>query len=331
MKFERESWRKLYVAESAQHRLLPIFTRGLRDYLLRLASDDGTLLPETEDAERDLVRLLNAEPSERKLIQAAYKQLLKIGYLSTANGRVWITKFEEAQEARSPEARRQAAWREAHGKGPKEPSPKTDFGSIRRLRQLDGDGCSYCGTELDFRVGRSLIKATLDHVVPRSQGGSDGEDNLVLACWSCNSKKGPRTPEAAGMALLNERVSALRVDVTNNAPGNVGIDETRRDETTATTAVVGDIPCPRDLKLTDDQRQTLETAMIPGWAIEALTADFVASNLAGSEPRSLVAWRKCLSKAICGSWNDPRKRPRKVAPETNADETGGYGAVSEWG
>jgi hypothetical protein len=111
MKFERESWRKLYVVESAQHRLLPVFTRGLRDYLLRLASDDGTLLVETENAERDLLRLLNAEPAERKAITAAYAQLLKIGYLTFESKRLWITKFAEAQAARSPGAARQAEYK----------------------------------------------------------------------------------------------------------------------------------------------------------------------------------------------------------------------------
>ncbi len=34
--------------------------------------------------------------------------------------------------------------------------------------------------------GRGL---TLDHVIPRSQGGSDRPDNLVTACWDCNSAR----------------------------------------------------------------------------------------------------------------------------------------------
>lgn len=231
MKFERESWRKLYIAESIEHRLLPLFTRGLRDYLLRLASDDGTILATTDDPKGDLVRALRCDKKETKAASSAIEDLLRIGYLSHEDRRLWISKFEEAQQSRSPEARRQAAWREAHGKGSKTPSNKTDFGSIRRLRVLDGDLCSYCETKLDFRLGRSQSTATLDHVSPRQLGGGDEEDNLVLACWSCNSRKGSRTPEQAGMALLNARVAALRTSVTNNAAGNVGIDETRSDET----------------------------------------------------------------------------------------------------
>ena len=41
----------------------------------------------------------------------------------------------------------------------------------------------------------SPTSATLDHIVPHSQGGSDDPSQLVTACWSCNRDKGNRTPE----------------------------------------------------------------------------------------------------------------------------------------
>ena len=34
----------------------------------------------------------------------------------------------------------------------------------------------------------------LDHVLPRSRGGTDLPDNLVPACWRCNDAKNARTP-----------------------------------------------------------------------------------------------------------------------------------------
>jgi len=33
----------------------------------------------------------------------------------------------------------------------------------------------------------------LDHIVPKSKGGTDGEENLWLACHSCNLFKGDQT------------------------------------------------------------------------------------------------------------------------------------------
>lgn len=53
--------------------------------------------------------------------------------------------------------------------------------------------CRYCGAD---------DRLTIDHVVPRCQGGRDDESNLVVACRSCNSRKGGRTPKQAGMVLL---------------------------------------------------------------------------------------------------------------------------------
>jgi len=43
---------------------------------------------------------------------------------------------------------------------------------------------------------------TRDHVMPVSKGGRDTWVNVVTACWSCNVRKGSRTPQQAGMPLL---------------------------------------------------------------------------------------------------------------------------------
>jgi 5-methylcytosine-specific restriction endonuclease McrA len=59
---------------------------------------------------------------------------------------------------------------------------------IRRfLFNRDGTGCFYCNTRLNFET------ATIDHLIPKSQGGSDNLDNLVLACHECNIGKGAKS------------------------------------------------------------------------------------------------------------------------------------------
>jgi len=55
--------------------------------------------------------------------------------------------------------------------------------------------CQYCGAT----PGRQNL--TVDHVVPRSRGGSHDWDNLATACTRCNQRKGARTSEEADMAL----------------------------------------------------------------------------------------------------------------------------------
>ena len=113
MRFERESWRKLYVAESMQHRLLPVLCRGLRDYLLRYASEDGTLLARTDSPAQDLAKALGSHPDEADMVARFAEGWLADGYLSHKRGRLFITRYSEAQEARSPGASRQAKYRDS--------------------------------------------------------------------------------------------------------------------------------------------------------------------------------------------------------------------------
>ncbi|MSO57830.1 MAG: HNH endonuclease [Thermoleophilia bacterium] len=65
--------------------------------------------------------------------------------------------------------------------------------SRRALFARDGWRCVYCGTE----AGR----LTLDHVVPRSRGGTSVWENVVTACAPCNLRKGDRTLEELRVSL----------------------------------------------------------------------------------------------------------------------------------
>ena len=63
----------------------------------------------------------------------------------------------------------------------------------RNLYQRDHQTCQYCGARDQ--------PLSVDHVVPRSRGGSDTWENVTTACLSCNVRKGNRTPKEAGMPL----------------------------------------------------------------------------------------------------------------------------------
>jgi 5-methylcytosine-specific restriction endonuclease McrA len=70
----------------------------------------------------------------------------------------------------------------------------------RNLYQRDRYRCQYCGA----KAPREDL--TIDHVVPRSKGGRTHWRNCVLACVSCNVKKGNRTLQDAGMHLVRRPV-----------------------------------------------------------------------------------------------------------------------------
>lgn len=61
------------------------------------------------------------------------------------------------------------------------------------LIQRDGNICHLCNTEIDLSLARnSRFGATIDHIIPLSKGGLDVLDNLKLAHWICNIRKGNR-------------------------------------------------------------------------------------------------------------------------------------------
>lgn len=66
----------------------------------------------------------------------------------------------------------------------------------RNIYARDGNRCQYCGGKF------STTELSLDHVVPKSQGGLANWENIVCACLSCNIRKGGRTPEQASMKLV---------------------------------------------------------------------------------------------------------------------------------
>jgi 5-methylcytosine-specific restriction endonuclease McrA len=71
----------------------------------------------------------------------------------------------------------------------------THTGYEWECRQLEfGFACAYCGI--------TGVMLTKDHIVPISRGGSDGIDNIVPACTSCNSSKSGKLLSEWGRALI---------------------------------------------------------------------------------------------------------------------------------
>jgi len=56
----------------------------------------------------------------------------------------------------------------------------------------DNHKCQYCG---------STRKLTIDHVIPKSRGGDDSWENLVVACSRCNTLKGNTPLEQCSLKL----------------------------------------------------------------------------------------------------------------------------------
>ena len=65
----------------------------------------------------------------------------------------------------------------------------------QNIFKRDGFQCQYCAKKEHL---------TLDHVVPKTKGGSSTWENLTTACNRCNARKGGQTPKEADMMLVNK-------------------------------------------------------------------------------------------------------------------------------
>jgi excisionase family DNA binding protein len=77
-------------------------------------------------------------------------------------------------------------------------NPKRTKAIDRRAEIWDTSGgiCYYCEKPM-----HPIRDFTVDHRMPVSKGGTDDRDNLVAACWPCNSEKRARILEQSTPSL----------------------------------------------------------------------------------------------------------------------------------
>lgn len=82
----------------------------------------------------------------------------------------------------------------------------------RTIEVRDSETCQYCGARKgDPREPEGKVSISIDHVIPVSAGGPTSEENLVVACSSCNRRKSNRTPAEAGLELSETCPNSVRV------------------------------------------------------------------------------------------------------------------------
>ncbi|XP_047307320.1 uncharacterized protein LOC124910689 [Impatiens glandulifera] len=76
--------------------------------------------------------------------------------------------------------------------------------SRKNILFRDSFTCQYCSSRENL---------TIDHVKPMARGGEWEWENLVTACFGCNSKKGQKTLEEANMKLLKVPKAPKEYDI----------------------------------------------------------------------------------------------------------------------
>lgn len=135
----------------------------------------------------EMYRTINAKNEEIDLFLIEAKTLLfcdvfnSVEQIKIRNRRM----YREAAE-RVGNRERQKKFREKGGGDPKK------WMAIRfAILERDAKMCAYCGRAAN----------TVDHIVPKSKGGTEINSNLVACCKRCNNKKTNSTPEQAKMTF----------------------------------------------------------------------------------------------------------------------------------
>jgi len=224
-------------------------------------------------------RTLPGAPQGRRLTRAI-NELVEAGLWDVAGDGWRLHDYLDWNPAAAPTLERRAQ-RAAAGRVGGQRS-----GEVRRARQL---------ASAEATQARSKREATCFE---------ETEANGKQVLHRTGSKREAKTnPVPVPVPVQDPDLIAAAEDLSGGVPPN------RLPEQPPPPEVLGKIPCPAGLRLTDDQRATLETAMVPDWAIDALTPEVVAGFQGDPDDhRPLSAWRKCLARAVGGRWNDPRRR-----------------------
>lgn len=88
--------------------------------------------------------------------------------------------------------------------------------SKNAVLRRDGYKCAYTGKYL------SPSNRTIDHIIPKSRGGSTSWENCVCCSIDVNRKKGNRTPEEAGLSLLFKPKAPSKMEIIKDIVAETG-------------------------------------------------------------------------------------------------------------
>lgn len=76
--------------------------------------------------------------------------------------------------------------------------------SVEVLARRDGLACGICGEPVDLSLrAPELMRASVDHRIPRARGGSNDPENLQLAHLWCNQVKSDRIVPRSGERMVS--------------------------------------------------------------------------------------------------------------------------------
>lgn len=185
-------WTRLDDGFFAHPKILPLSDAAFRLYVSGL---NWSVARSTDGVIPDIALAL-ALPMDSPRVRLKAAAELEAAGLWIRNETAWhVHDFADYQETKEEVAAKRERW------ATNKQSMRLFYASgiADEVRKRDRGLCRYCGKVVNWNDRRSGDGGTYDHIIP---DGPALVDNMVVACRSCNSAKGARTPEQAGMELI---------------------------------------------------------------------------------------------------------------------------------
>lgn len=135
--------------------------------------------------------------ANRDVLRARWKR-----YYEANRKRLADAKASYKKTPRGAEVARNARWRDrARSVG-----AAGEF-SWDEILRAQGGRCLFCG---------SSQRLTVDHIVPLSRGGSNGQENVRVLCKTCNSRKGTKLDSELPTSMqlaIGQRAQAAQMEM----------------------------------------------------------------------------------------------------------------------
>lgn len=178
-----------------------------------------------------------------------------------------------------------------------DPSPK------RRQDVIDRDGpwCRYCGRKVS-ETSDGNARLTLDHLTPKSRGGTNHASNLVVACSPCNHQKGDRTLDEYGVPLRRPQQGPREADTTDCPDCTGGVWKRSDGRECPTCDGTGELSAGRAVRLFLDARARVYQVSLDRGRIReqvrALTEQLEDRDGIGSTRKNLAATVQTMAATI---------------------------------
>lgn len=80
---------------------------------------------------------------------------------------------------------------------------------IRKLMKIHGIQCCWCGEDCNQFTVDEPYSATIEHLIPKSKGGTWELENLRIACKKCNQARGNDSGKSPWILLEHKKASDL--------------------------------------------------------------------------------------------------------------------------